>query len=146
MNSPQMPQRFEFDVTPLFKTYMDNLEAWKKSYEAVTKSAPPAESTKVAEQGVAQIDNTMQTWQKSGQELYRHLIEQQIEWCRFYSSRLECYLELPEQLSHCGSIGELARIQSNFFSKAVSDYLAESNRLSKPMVEFMMHWMPRRAA
>ncbi len=136
---PQSAQRFDFDFGPAFKMYMENLEKWRKTYEQMAQ-APRAESGYAAEALSGNYDKAMGQWQKTGEELFRRLVEQQIEMCRFFERRWEQYLGLPEQLAQCKSPLECSQVQLAFMNQLANDYAHESGKLTQPMSELMSNW------
>ena len=75
-------------------------------------------------------DAAMLTWQKSGEEIFKRFVQNQMELCHFFGHRCEQYLKLPEQLSQCRSLTELGEPQSAFLSKFASDYMQEAGKLA----------------
>ena len=106
-----------FDFSPMLKTYMESVELWKKNYENVMKSAKDTQDTSAANEAAAPVkhssagasasDAALMNWSKSGGDLFKRFVENQIELCHFFSSRWEQYLKLPQQLSQCRSLTEL---------------------------------------
>ena len=74
-------------------------------------------------------DAAMLNWQKSGAEIFKRFVQNQMELCYFFGHRCEQYLKLPEQISQCRSFSELGELQSAFLSKFASDYLLEAGKL-----------------
>ena len=82
-------------------------------------------------------DAALLNWQKSGEELFKRFVQNQIELCHFFGSRWEHYLKLPEQLSQCRSLTELGNLQSSFLSQFAKDYMHETEKLAHPVAELM---------
>ena len=76
-------------------------------------------------------DAALLNWQKSGEEIFKHFVQNQMELCHFFGHRCEQYLKLSEQLSQCRSLTELGNLQSSFLSQFASDYLQEAGKLRK---------------
>ena len=139
-----------FDIAPMLKTYMESIELWKKNYENMMKSAKDMQGTsgsneaahvKHSSAGASASDAALLNWQKSGEELFKRFVENQIELCHFFSGRWEQYLKLPEQLSQCRSLTELGNLQSSFLSQFANDYIMhETEKLAHPVAELMTNW------
>ena len=138
-----------FDISPMLKTYMESIELWKKNYENMMKSAKDMQGASGANEaahvkhssaGASAPDAALLNWQKSGEELFKRFVENQIELCQFFSSRWEQYLKLPEQLSQCRSLTELGNLQSSFLSQFANDYMHETEKLAHPVAELMTNW------
>ena len=129
-----------FDFSPMFKMYMKTIELWKKDYEIFLKSAPlPADGIDgkraEAESITSPNDAALLDWQKSGDELFKRFVQNQIEVCHFFGHRWEQYLKLSEQLSQCRSLTELGNLQSSFLSQFANDYMQETEKLAKPVAD-----------
>ena len=101
-----------FDISPMLKMYMESIELWKKNYENFLKSAPlGADGIDGKKAEVESItspnDAALLNWQKSGEEVFKRFVQNQMELCHFFGHRCEQYLKLPEQLSQCRSLTEL---------------------------------------
>jgi len=140
------------ETSPVLKMYMDSIELWKKNYENFTKSAKEMQSAfgangsgasltgqagQATESAASAADAVLLNWQKSAEELFKRFVQNQIEICRFFGTRWEQYLKLPDQVSHCRSITELGNIQAAFMSQFATDYMHETEKLAKPVSEFM---------
>ena len=135
-----------FDFSPMLKTYMESVELWKKNYENVMKSAKDTQDTSAANEaapvkhssaGASASDAALMNWRKSGGDLFKRFVENQIELCHFFSSRWEQYLKLPQQLSQCRSLTELGTLQSSFLNQFAKDYMHETEKLAHPVAELM---------
>ena len=132
-----------FDIAPMLKTYMESIELWKKNYENMMKSAKDMQGASGANEvthspaGSSAYDAALLNWQKSGEELFKRFVENQIELCHFFSGRWEQYLKLPQQLSQCRSLTELGNLQSSFLSQFANDYRHETEKLAHPVAELM---------
>ena len=143
-----------FDMSPALKMYMDSIEFWKKNYENILQNAKdiqggsgaggPAgeagQNTGPADSAASTYDAALLNWQKSGEELFKRFVQNQIELCHFFGSRWEEYLKLPSQLSQCRSLSELGNLQASFLSQFASDYMQESQKLAQPVAELMTSW------
>ena len=136
-----------FDFSPMFKMYMKTIELWKKDYEIFLKSAPlPVDGIDgkraEAESITSPNDAALLDWQKSGEEIFKRFVQSQMELCHFFGHRCEQYLKLPEQLSQCRSLTELAELQSAFLTKFASDYMQETEKLAKPVADLARQVTP----
>jgi hypothetical protein len=138
-----------FDISPMLKMYMESIELWKKNYENMMKSAKDMQGASGANEaahvthspaGSSAYDAALLNWQKSGEELFKRFVQNQIELCHFFSGRWEQYLKLPEQLSQCRSLTELGNLQSSFLSQFANDYRHETEKLAHPVAELMTNW------
>jgi hypothetical protein len=139
------PPSSPIDISPTLKMYMDFTELSKKNYENFLKSAPlranGMDGKKAEVESITSPnDAAMLNWQKSGEELFKRFVQNQIELCHFFSSRWEQYLKLPEQLSQCRSLTELGNLQSSFLSQFANDYRHETEKLAHPVAELMTNW------
>ena len=124
-----------FDISPMLKMYMESVELWKKNYENFLKSAPLGADgidgkNAEAESITSAYDAALLNWQKSGEEVFKRFVQNQMELCHFFGHRCEQYLKLPEQISQCRSLTELGELQSAFLSKFANDYLLEAGKLA----------------
>jgi hypothetical protein len=135
-----------FDFSPMLKTYMESVELWKKNYENMMKSAKDmqgafganeAAQAKPSSAGASASDAAVLNWRKSGEEVFKRFVENQIELCHFFGSRWEQYLKLPEQISQCRSLTELGNLQSSFLNQFANDYMHETEKLAHPVAELM---------
>jgi len=81
-------------------------------------------------------DAALLNWQKSGEEIFERFVQNQMEFCHFFSYRCEQYLKLPERLSQCRSLTELGNLQSSFLSQFANDYMQETQKLAQPAADF----------
>jgi hypothetical protein len=81
-------------------------------------------------------------WQKSGEEIFKRFVQNQMELWQFISGRWEQYLNLPKQISQCRSLTELGELQSAFLSKFANDYLLEAGKLAGSVAERARHAKP----
>ena len=139
-----------FDISPMLKMYTESMELWKKNYENMMKNAKDTQGAFGAN-GAAQVthspadstsahDAALLNWQKSGEELFKRFVQNQMELCHFFGSRWEQYLKLPEQLSQCHSLTELSNLQNSFLSQFAKDYMHETEKLAHPVAELMTNW------
>jgi hypothetical protein len=136
-------QSSAFTIAPIMKIYMDSLETWKHNYEALMAGSKEYPRQQAANSGNATkfaYEAAFANWQKSGEEVFKRFVEQQIELCRFLAARWETYLKLPDQLAHCHSPAEMGQVQAAFLSQFANDYMQEANKLSQPMGELIAHW------
>ncbi|MGO9544357.1 MAG: hypothetical protein ACLPPF_06135 [Rhodomicrobium sp.] len=121
------------------KMYMDSMEAWKKSYTSLSTSGKTAPEALTAENAKAACDTALASWHKSGEEVYKRFVEQQIEICRFFAARWEQYLKLPAQIAHCQTPADLQQVQTFFLNQFATDYVQETGKLTQPVGELMSH-------
>ena len=141
------PPSSPFDISPMLKMYMESIELWKKNYENFLKSAPlGAEGIEGKKAEVESItspnDAAMLHWPKSGEEVFKRFVQNQMELCHFFGHRCEQYLKLPEQLSQCRSLTELGNLQSSFLSQFSNDYMQETEKLAKPAADLARQVTP----
>ena len=100
-NAQQAQSKPDFDAGPLLNMYLASIDAWKKNCDAlfhVTDEQPRQSSrsgqrSTIYERPSAQAQNT-------GAGIFRSIVEQQIEFCRFFGKRWEQYLDLS-RISAC---------------------------------------------
>ena len=136
-----------FDISPMLKMYMESIELWKKNYENFLKSAPLGADgidgkNAEAESITSAYDAALLNWQKSGEEVFKRFVQNQMELCHFFGHRCEQYLKLPEQLSQCRSLTELGNLQSSFLSQFANDYMQETEKLAKPVADLARQVAP----
>ncbi|WP_088344907.1 MULTISPECIES: hypothetical protein [Rhodomicrobium] len=133
-------QRADLDFAPALRMYLDNIESWRKHYEKLTQAQAASTDpvTSAYEQTVANL-------QRGGQEVFKRLVEQQIELCRFMGRRWENYLELPDQLARCRSPADFGQTQLAFLNQLASEYAQETGRLLQPMNELVSKFTPNTA-
>jgi len=86
-----------------------------------------------ATESITSPNDALLNWRKSGEEIFKRFVQNQMELCHFFGHRCEQYLKLPEQLSQCRSLTELEELQSAFLSKFANDYLLEAGKLARPV-------------
>jgi hypothetical protein len=130
----------------MWKMYMESAEVWKKNYGSFLNGTP-FRANGIGENSGAGLatalyDGALLQWQKSGEELFKRFVQNQIELCHFFGMRWEQYLKLPEQLSQCRSLTELGELQSAFLTKFASDYMQETEKLAKPVADLARQVTP----
>ena len=144
----EQPLSSTFDIAPIWKKYMEPVEAWRKNYETFLKSAPFGANGlgEISGAGLATstsfYDGALLQWQKTGEELFKRFVQNQMELWRFLGGRWKQYLKLPEQISQCRSLTELGELQSAFLSKFASDYMQETEKLAKPVADLARQVTP----
>ena len=123
-----------FDISPTLKMYLESIDLWKKNYENFLKSAALGaegiDGKKAeAESIISAYNAALLNCQKSGEEIFKRFVQNQMELWQFLGGRWEQYLNLPGQISQCRSLTEL-RLQSAFLSKFANDYLLEAGKLA----------------
>ena len=136
----EQPLSSTFDIAPMWKMYMEPIEAWRKNYETFLKSTPfradGMDGKKAEVESItSSYDAALLNWQESGEEIFKRLVQNQMDLCHFFGHRWEQYLKLPEQLSHSRSVTELGNLQSSFLSQFANDYMQETEKLAKPVAD-----------
>jgi hypothetical protein len=143
MNGQHSEQATAFSIAPIMNMYMDSLETWKHSYDALTagmKESQGQPATHFSNATRSAYNAAFASWQKSGEEVFKHFVEQQIELCHFFAGRWENYLKLPDKLAHCQTPAEMGQVQAAFFNQFATDYMREAGKLSQPIGELVSHW------
>ncbi len=137
-----------FDISSMWKSYGESLEVWKKNYETFLKSAESGaengavEEPAKPESAASFFDAGLWHWQKSGEELFKSFVQNQVELCEFFRDRWAQYLKLPEQLSECNSVTELAKLQSAFLRQFANDYIQETEKRARPVADLARQTPP----
>ncbi len=81
---------------------MESVELWKKNYENFLKSAPLRADgidgkNAEAESITSANDAALLNWQKSGEEVFKRFVQNQMELCHFFGRRCEQHLKLPSR-------------------------------------------------
>jgi hypothetical protein len=139
-----------FDISPMLKMYTEPFELWKKNYETMMKNAKDpqgafgangaAEVTHSPAGGTSAPHAALLNWQKSGEDLFKRFVQNQIELCHFFGSRWEQYLKLPGQLSQCRSLTEFRSLQRSFLDQFAKDYMHETEKLAHPVAALITNW------
>ena len=142
----EQPLSSTFDIAPMWKMYMESAEVWKKNYGSLLNGTPftanGIDENSGADLTTSLYDGALLQWQKSGEELFKRFVQNQIELCHFFGMRWEQYLKLPEQLSQCRSLTELGELQSAFLTRFASDYMQETEKLAKPVADLARQVTP----
>jgi len=72
-----------FDIPPMWKMYMEPIELWKKNYETFLKSTPfradGMDGKKAEVESITSSnDAALLDWQKSGDELFKRFVQNQV--------------------------------------------------------------------
>ena len=139
-----------FDISPMLKMYTESMELWKKNYETMMENAKdtqgafgatePTEVERSLAGSTSAHDDALLNWRRSGEELFKHFVQNQIELCHFFGGRWEQYLKLSEQLSQCRSLTEFGNLRSSFLDQFAKDYMHETEKLAHPVAELMTKW------
>jgi hypothetical protein len=146
MTTPQAWPQFGFDAAPVWKMYIDSMETWKRNCENLAKNGNGnGKQAAFLNVGVTPAyDNASPNPQKSGEELFKRFIEQQIELCRFFGNRWEQYIKFSEQVARCQSASELGQIRSAFLSQLATDYANEGSKVMQPFGAAFSNWITNR--
>lgn len=137
MENPASSQaQTKLDFLPALKLYFESLEVWKNNcdqFMAASKSSHPEDAP-----NILPFTGTLESsdLQKSAEVLFKRLVENQIELCRFYGKRWEEYLTITGKLHQCKSMADFTQLQTAFLSKMMNDYTQEAKRLSESMLDF----------
>ena len=137
MSVQQSFNQADFDPASIVKLYVDAIENWKKNYEIITRTmaesaGPAANESQGKEAPLAEL-------QSLGSQLFRKIVETEVELCRFSEKRWSQYLKLPEAIESCKSPTELAQLQTDFCSRFTTDYSNEGSKLFGSFNELMSH-------
>ncbi len=126
-----------FDISPMLNMYMQSVDQWKTNYETFLKTAAEgaAEAQQAPDSASSFFEGALWHWQKSGEDLFKSFVQNQVELCDFFRDRWAQYLKLPEKLSHCNSVTELAKLQSVFLQEFASDYTKEMEKRAQPVAD-----------
>lgn len=135
MNS-QSQAAFNIDVAPALKLYLDNIESLMDSCRTVLESSDPRPVT--GRNPFAESSNqALASWQASCGELYERFIDEQIALCRFLGHRWERCRGLSRQVGDCRDPAELARLQFDFLTRMMTEYMQETMKLMQPVNDMM---------
>ncbi len=125
-----------FDTSSVMDMYVASVEAWKKNLDAFAE-ASGAQQKQRSEMPApaAAIENTSAQLQKAGENIFRHVIEEQMELCRFFGKRWEQYLSLPSDISRCHSAADIAQLQLSFLTRMAADYGIEGRHFAQTFQE-----------
>jgi hypothetical protein len=141
-NAQQTLSQTPFDPGAVLGMYLASIDAWKKNANAIVHASRLQQGQmNGALNPDGALENTSAQLQKSGEDIFRHAVELQIELCRFFGKRWEQYLDLPSDLSHCRSPAGIAQIESTFLTKMATDYALEGMRLAHAFQELGSDWM-----
>lgn len=91
-NARQTLSQTPFGAGPVLDMYLASIDAWKKDYDAFIQASNPQKGqTDVALNPGSAYENTSAQLQKTGEDIFQRVIEQQIELCRFFGKRWEQY-------------------------------------------------------
>jgi hypothetical protein len=127
----QEPFAQAYDFAPI-KVYLDGFGIWQKYLETLLSDTMRGRSAD-NKFFVSPARNDMAAMSQAGGEVFKGLVEQQIELCRFLSKRWENYLDLPDRFARCRTPFDVAQLQFEFLNKMAADYTVESAKLAKPM-------------
>jgi len=139
-NQSTAAQRFDFDIAPALKIYLDSLESWKENYEKLLQQTQLAANASSASMGRQPYEQALESWKQSSDVVFKRFVEHQIEICRFFGRRWERYLGLPEQFARCKTPADVAQLEMEFATRMAQDYAEESAKLMKPMAALAATW------
>jgi hypothetical protein len=137
-------QQAEVDFGPAFKMYLDNMESWKKSYEKMLTNATGATLKGGFDPINPSYAPAMTGWQNLGGDGFKHVIEQQLELCRFFGRRWQLYLDMSTKVARCKTPAEFGQLQLDFINRMSTEYIQESAKLAQPVTEMMVSWLSGR--
>ena len=130
---------------PILNMYRESIDAWQKGYNGsndfAQASRPQQGQTNAALNPAAAYGNTSAQTQKTGEHIFRHAVEHQIELGRFLGKRQARYLDFWSDIARCQSATDLVKVQSAFLTKMAADYGFESRRLAQGFQGLLSSWM-----
>lgn len=141
-SAQQSLSQARFDAGPVLDIYLASLEAWKKNFDAFAEASQQQtkQITKTQAASVT-IESTSNQLEKTGADVFRRLIQEQVELCRFFGKRWEQYLSLPSDISRCHSPADLAQLQLAFLTKMAADYGIECRHFARTSQELVSELM-----
>ncbi len=131
-----------FDAGPVLGMYFAPFDAWKKNLDALAEGSWSQSKQQVeirtADGDLYKAPTQLQNYSDN---IFRRMVEQQIELCRFFSKRWEQYLSLTSDISGCRSIADLAQLQFAFLSKMATDYSVEGCHFAGTLQKLTSSWM-----
>lgn len=137
-SAQQSLSQARFDAGPVLDIYLASLEAWKKNFDAFAEASQQQTKTQAA---AVTIESTSNQLEKTGADIFRRLIQEQVELCRFFGKRWEQYLSLPSDISRCHSPADLAQLQLAFLTKMAADYGIEGRHFARTFQELVSELM-----
>lgn len=137
-SAQQSLSQARFDAGPVLDIYLASLEAWKKNFDAFAEASQQQTKTQAA---AVTIESTSNQLEKTGADIFRRLIQEQVELCRFFGKRWEQYLSLPSDISRCHSPADLAQLQLAFLTKTAADYGIEGRHFARTFQELVSELM-----
>ncbi|MFZ0571599.1 MAG: hypothetical protein WAM63_14085 [Rhodomicrobium sp.] len=138
----QTPTQPRFETSTVMDMYMASVEAWKKNMDALAEaSESQLKQRSLSSSPSADLEKTSVQLQKTGENIFRRAIEEQMELCRFFGKRWEQYLSLPANISRCRSPAEIAQLQLSFLTKMASDYGTEGRHFAQTFQELVSQAM-----
>ncbi len=131
-----------FDTSSVMDMYLASVDAWKKNLDAFAEaSGSRAKQRSEMPPPAAVMEKTSAQLQKSGEDLFRRVIEEQMELCRFFGKRWEQYLSLPADISRCHSAADIAQLQLSFLTRMAADYGIEGRHFAQTFQELVSQAM-----
>ena len=137
MNAQQAPA---FNVAPFIKMYLDSVEVWKHSYDALAEDLEEtAQKHETPARNVAKppVELAAASWQKPAGDIYQHFIHQQLAVWRLATKRWQSYLDLPAQLARCETPAAIGQLQADFMKRLVDDDIQEAASFSQDAARTM---------
>lgn len=130
-----------FDTSSVMDMYLASVDAWKKNVDAFAEASRSQQKQRSEPAPVAAMEKTSAQIQKTGENIFRRAVEQQIELCHFFGKRWEQYLTLPADISRCHSPVDIAQLQLAFFTRMAADYGIEGRHFAQTFQELVSQAM-----
>jgi len=131
-----------FDTSSVMDMYLASVDAWKKNLDAFAEASRPQQKQRSELPApAAAMEKTSVQIQKTSENMFRRVIEEQIELCRFFGKRWEQYLSLPADMSRCHSPADIAQLQLSFLTRMAADYGIEGRHVAQTFQELVSQAM-----
>lgn len=131
-----------FETSSVMDMYLASVNAWKKNLDAFSEaSGSQVKQRNDMPSPAAEMEKTSAQLQRTGENIFRHVIEEQIELCRFFEKRWEQYLSLPADISRCHSPTDIAQLQLSYLTRMAADYGTEGRRFAQAFQEVVSQAM-----
>ncbi len=131
-----------FDTSSVMDMYVASVDAWKKNLDAFAEaSGSQVKQRNDMPSQAAEMEKTSAQLQRTGENIFRRAIEEQMELCRFFGKRWEQYLSLPADISRCHSPTDIAQLQLSFLTRMAADYGIEGRHFAQTFQELVSQAM-----